>query len=344
MGCGGPSARRGSRGDLRREGHLRSDAVSDGLAGGVADASRFAAEVRAGLARPQKAISSKWLYDAQGGALYELICEQPEYYPPRTEAAILERNAAEIADAVGPGALVFEYGAGIARKTVRLLTTLERPAAYVPVDISPESLRAAEEAVQARFPGLPVRAVVADFTAPVRLPLGDLPCARRVAFFPGSTIGNFDPPEAIALLGRMARDAGLGGGLLIGVDAPKDGPTLLRAYDDARGVTAAFDLNLLTRMNRELGGDFRLAAFRHRSVWNPGRSRVEMHLESLEAQTVSVAGVTVRFAAGETIHTENAYKWEPRAFDAIALAAGWRPEQRWTDERGWFSVMLYRVA
>ncbi|HEY6100218.1 MAG TPA: L-histidine N(alpha)-methyltransferase [Anaeromyxobacter sp.] len=300
--------------------------------------------MRAGLALPRKAISPKWLYDARGGALYELICEQPEYYPPRTEAAILARNAEEIARAIGPDALVFEYGAGIARKTVRLLATLRRPAAYVPVDISRESLRTAGEAVSARFPRLPVHPVVADFTAPVRLPLDGMPCARRVAFFPGSTIGNFDPPEAIALLGRMARDAGPGGGLLVGVDAPKDAPTLVRAYDDARGITAAFDLNLLTRMNRELAGDFRLAAFEHRSIWDPDRSRVEMHLVSRQSQVVSVAGATFGFAAGETIHTESAYKWTPSAFDALALAAGWRIERTWTDDRAWFAVKLYRVA
>ena len=300
--------------------------------------------MRAGLARPQKAVSPKWLYDARGGALYELICEQPEYYPPRTEAAILARHAAEIAEAVGPDVLLFEYGAGTARKTVRLLATLERPAGYVPVDISPESLGAAEEAVRARFPWLAFRPVVGDFTLPMHLPLRDLPGSRRVAFFPGSTIGNFDPPEAIALLGRMARDAGPGGGLLIGVDAPKDGPTLLRAYDDARGVTAAFDLNLLSRMNRELAGDFRLPAFRHRSIWDPRLSRVEMRLESLEDQAASVAGARFHFAAGETIHTESAYKWEPKTFDALARSAGWRPERTWTDERAWFSVKLYRVA
>jgi L-histidine Nalpha-methyltransferase len=328
----------------RTERRLRTDDLAVDLAGGPAEARRFAEDVRAGLARRRKALSPKWLYDARGGALYELICEQPEYYPPRVEAAILAANAAEIAEAVGPGALVFEYGAGIARKTVRLLATLDRPAAYVPVDISPESLREAEASVRAQFPGLVIRPVVADFTAPVRLPLEDLACDRRVSFFPGSTIGNFDPPDAVALLARMARDAGLGGGLLIGVDAPKDGETLVRAYDDARGVTAAFDLNLLARMNRELGADFRLSAFEHRSIWDPVRSRVEMHLVSLEDQEVSVAGDTFRFAAGETIHTESAYKWAPRVFDEIALAAGWRPQQRWTDERGWFSVMLYRTA
>ena len=314
------------------------------LEGGAAALSRFAEEVRAGLSRPQKALSPKWLYDARGGGLYELICEQPEYYPPRMEAGILERYALEIAGAIGPEALLFEYGAGTARKTVRLLATLARPAAYVPVDISEDALRAAGAAVRERFRALPFHPVVADFTADVRLPLEALPGRRRVAFFPGSTIGNFDPPDAIALLARMARDAGPGGGLLVGVDLPKDAEVLVRAYDDARGVTAAFDLNLLVRMNRELGGDFRLSAFRHLSRWDEHVSRVEMHLKSLEDQVVSVAGGRFAFAAGETLHTESAYKWDSSAFDALARAAGWRPQRTWMDERGWFAVKLFRAA
>jgi L-histidine N-alpha-methyltransferase len=300
--------------------------------------------VRDGLARARKALSPKWLYDERGSRLYELICEQPEYYPPRTEAAILARHAPEIAEAIGPEALVFEYGAGIARKTVRLLATLERPAGYVPVDISADALRIAEETVRARFPRLPVAPVVGDFTGRVQLTLDELACRRRVSFFPGSTIGNFDPPDAVALLARMAREAGPDGQLLIGVDAPKDEATLVAAYDDAHGVTAAFDLNLLVRMNRELGGDFDLETFRHRSRWDARRSRVEMHVESLRPQRVSVAGAAFRFAAGETIHTESAYKWSPGAFDAIAGAAGWRPQRRWADERSWFSVLLYQVG
>jgi len=323
---------------------VRSEVAPLDLAGGSAEDSCFAAEVRAGLARPRKALSPKWLYDARGGALYELICEQPEYYPPRTEAAILARHAGEIAEAIGPDALVFEYGAGTARKTVRLLSTLARPAGYVPVDISPDALRAAAEAFRERFPDLPVTPIVADFTAEIALPLAGMPCRRRVAFFPGSTIGNFEPPEAIALLRRMALDAGRGGALLIGVDLRKEGEMLVRAYDDALGVTAAFDLNLLARMNRELAGDFRLSAFRHLSLWDPDRSRVEMHLESLEPQVVHVAGGAYAFGAGETIHTESAYKWEPRAFDVLALAAGWLPDLTWMDDRAWFAVKLFRAA
>jgi L-histidine N-alpha-methyltransferase len=311
---------------------------------GADEVARFAEDVVRGLSAPRKATPPKWLYDARGSALYELICDQPEYYPPRIETAILERHAEEIADAVGPDALVFEYGAGSARKTMLLLAALRRPAAYVPADISREALLGAAEVLGARFPRLPVRPVHADFTAPVVLPLADVRCARRLAFFPGSTIGNFDPPEAVALLRRMAHDAGGGGMLAIGVDLPKEEEVLVRAYDDARGATAAFDLNLLARMNRELAGDFRLSAFVHRAVWNERLSRVEMHLRSEEAQVASVAGRCFRFEEGETIHTESAYKWEPRAFDAIAAIAGWRPERAWSDDRAWFSVRLYRAA
>lgn len=309
-----------------------------------AESARFLEEVLKGLAAPRKAISPKWLYDARGSALYELICEQPEYYPARTELRILERYAPEIGEAVGPDALVFEYGVGSGRKTQLLLAALERPAAFVPADIAAEALAAAARQLEARFPGLPVRPVVADFTEPVALPGLDLPCARRLAFFPGSTIGNFDPPEAVGLLRRMARDAGPGGGLLLGLDLPKDAGTLERAYDDARGITAAFDLNLLARIDRELDGDFRLSQFRHRSLWDPRLSRVEMHLESLQAQVVRVSGAPFTFREGETIHTESAYKWEPRAFDTLAAIAGWQLERAWADDRAWFSVRLYRRA
>jgi dimethylhistidine N-methyltransferase len=305
---------------------------------------RFAEDVLHGLSLRQKAIPPKWLYDARGSALYELICEQPEYYPPRLEGALLERHGEEIAAAVGPDALVFEYGAGTARRTVLLLSALRRPAAYVPVDLSRDALLSAAEALGARFPRLPVRPVLADFSAPVALPIADVRCARRLAFFPGSTVGNLDPPDAVALLRRMALEVGPDGMLLVGVDLPKDEATLVRANDDRRGVTAAFDLNLLARVNRELAGDFRLSAFRHRAVWDPRASRVEMHLVSAGRQHASVAGRSFAFEEGETIHTESAHKWEPRAFDALAAIAGWRPEAAWTDDRAWFALRLYRAA
>lgn len=298
-------------------------------------------DVLRGLSSPRKAIPPKWLYDARGSALYELICEQPEYYPARTEMGILERHAEEIAGAIGPDALVFEYGTGSGRKTALLLDALERPVAYLPVDIAPEALAGAAAELARRFPRLSVRPVVADFTEGVTLPEVEAPFARRLAFFPGSTIGNFDPPEAVGLLRRLGSEAGPGGALLIGVDLPKDEGTLVRAYDDARGVTAAFDLNLLARIDRELGADFRLSAFRHRSAWNRRLSRVEMHLESLEAQRVQVAGSSFTFRAGETIHSESAYKWAPGAFDTLAAIAGWELVRTWTDPRAWFSVRLY---
>ena len=242
---------------------------------------------------------------------------------------------------MGPRALVFEFGSGSGKKTERLLSALEDPVAYLPVDISREALLPAAAALKRRFPDLEIRPVVGDFTDGVHLPDTGLLSRRRLSFFPGSTIGNFDPPDAVAILRRMAREAGPGGALLIGVDVPKDVATLERAYDDLEGVTAAFDLNLLARMNRELGADFRLSAFRHRSIWNRRLSRVEMHLESTADQVVHLGGAAILFQAGESIHTESAYKWEPRAFDALATLAGWRPEQTWSDERAWFTVRLY---
>ncbi len=323
---------------------IGAEGLGFGLEALSPETERFLDDVVHGLSARRKWLPPKWLYDARGSSLYELICEQPEYYPARTELAILERHAGEIAGAIGPGAVVFEYGVGSGRKTALLLASLARPAGYVPVDISGDALLAAAEALARRFPRLDVRPVIGDFTRTVRLPLDDIAASRRVAFFPGSTIGNFDPPEAVSLLRKMARDAGPGGALVIGVDLVKGERTLVRAYDDARGVTAAFDLNLLARMNRELGADFRLSRFRHRSIWDSRLSRVEMHLESEEAQLVRVAGRTFAFDAGETIHTESAYKWEPRAFDALAAIAGWRPERTWTDERAWFAVNLYTAT
>lgn len=305
---------------------------------------RFLRDVLEGLSAPRRSIPPKWLYDDRGSRLYERITELPEYYPARTEARILERCAQGIADAVGPGVLVFEYGAGSAKKTVRLLAALARPAAYLPVEIARAALAAACDAIRRRFPRLPVRPVWADFTEPFDLPADDLAARRRLAFFPGSTIGNFEPADAVAIMRRMAGQAGPGGALVVGVDLAKDAATLERAYDDPHGVTAAFDLNLLARVNRELGGDFRLSGFRHRAFYEQSRGRVEMHLESLEPQLVHVAGRAFTFRAGETIHTESSYKFEPRAFDALAAIAGWRPERTWTDERAWFAVRLYSAA
>jgi dimethylhistidine N-methyltransferase len=317
-------------------GRLESEALDD-------ERGAFLADVLEGLSARRKRTPPKWLYDARGSALYERITTLEAYYPTRTELRILRANAREISDAIGPGAALFEYGAGSAMKTALVLASLERPSVYVPVDISRSALLGAAERILRRFPELIVRPIVADFTRPVPLPLGDLPSGRRVAFFPGSTIGNFDPPEAVGLLRRMARDAGPGGRLLIGVDLRKDAETIVRAYDDPEGVTAAFDLNLLARINRELGGDFDLGRFRHRAIFDDRLSRVEMHLESLEPQLVHVAGRAFAFHEGETIHTESSYKWELTGFDALAAISGFAPERTWTDERAWFGVKLYRV-
>jgi dimethylhistidine N-methyltransferase len=305
------------------------------------EAERFLADVLRGLSAPQRWTPPKWLYDERGCAIYARITALPEYYLTRTEAEIMDRHADEIAGAVGPDALVFEYGAGDGSKAVRLLDSLRRPAAYLPVELARPALLAAVEVVHRRFPLLPVRPVWADFAEPFELPAADLGAARRVAFFPGSTIGNFDPADAVALLHRMALHAGRGGRLVVGVDQAKDAATLERAYDDAQGVTAEFDLNLLARINRELGGDFDVETFRHRAVYDPRRSRVEMHLESIVDQIVHVAGRPFAFRAGETIHTESSYKWEARAFDALAAFAGWRLERTFTDERAWYAVKVY---
>jgi dimethylhistidine N-methyltransferase len=305
---------------------------------------RFLADVLRGLSAPRKWTPPKWFYDARGCELYDRITRLPEYYLTRTEAEILERALPEIARAVGPRALVFEYGAGGGAKASRLLEALDGPAGYMPVEMAAPALAAARDGVRARFPGLPVRPVPADFAEDFHLPAEGIPCARRLAFFPGSTVGNFDPEEARVLLARMARHAGPGGRLVLGVDLAKDRGTLERAYDDAEGVTAAFDLNLLARINRELSGDFRLEAFRHRARWDAARGRVEMHLESLAAQVVHVAGRAFAFRTGETIHTENSYKWDAGAFDALAARAGWRAERTFTDDRGWFAVKVFAAG
>ena len=306
------------------------------------EAEQLLDDVRRGLGAPRKWLPPKWFYDERGARLYELITELPEYYLTRTEIGILDAHALEMARAIGPGALVFEYGVGSARKTIRLLGALEQPAGYLPVELARSSLLAACDRVQRRFPGLPVRPVWADFTGRFALPVAGLAPTRRLAFFPGSTIGNFDPPEVVAILRGLADHAGPGGMLLVGVDLAKDAVTLERAYDDASGVTAAFDLNLLVRLNRELGANFDVERFGHRAVWDPRRSRIEMHLEALAPQEVTIRGDTYRFAQGETLHTESSYKWEPRAFDTLAAIAGWRLERSWTDQRAWFAESLYR--
>jgi dimethylhistidine N-methyltransferase len=304
----------------------------------------FLADVLAGLRKPQKELPCKYFYDAAGSALFDRICELPEYYPTRTETAILRAHAPAMGERLGSGCQVVEYGSGSGTKTPLLLAALPRPAAYVPVDISGDHLLRSAAAIARAFPDLPVTPVAADFTRPFTVPPLRPPLARRVAFFPGSTIGNFAPAEAVALLRQMARLVGPGGSLLIGADLTRDERTLLAAYDDPAGVTAAFNRNLLVRANRELGADFDLAAFRHRAVYDPGRGRVEMHLVSTREQTVRVAGTRFHFEAGEHIHTENSHKYTEAGFRELAGRAGFCPVQAWADDRRRFGVLLFAVA
>lgn len=302
---------------------------------------RFRADVLAGLSRPQKQIPAKYFYDAAGSRLFDAITELPEYYPTRTENGILRAHAGELARWCGPHCLLVELGAGRLTKVRLLLDRLDSPAGYVPVDVSGDHLLAAAAGLADDYPALRITPVVADFSTAFALP--GLPGVRRVTFFPGSTIGNFDPPEANALLRRIADLVRPGGGLLLGVDLRKDPAVLERAYDDAAGVTAAFNRNLLTRINRELGADFAPGAFRHVAVYNRDRSRVEMHLVSDAAQRVSVCGRAFRFRAGESIHTENSYKYDVAELASRAAGCGWHLENCRTDERGYFAVLLLTV-
>lgn len=301
---------------------------------------RLIADVLRGLGERPKRLSPMYLYDARGSRLFDLICKQPEYYLTRTETAIMERHAEHLARCIGPGALLVEFGSGASLKTRLLLDRLPDLAAYVPVDISRTHLLEAARALCASYPRLDVLPVCADFTRPFALPTpsGATP-ARTVVFFPGSTIGNFDEEAALDLLGLMWQLAQPGGALVIGIDLVKTPLALQRAYDDAAGVTAEFNLNVLRRLNREFGADFDLGGFRHAAVWIPGVNRIEMHLESTRRQTVRLAGEAIEFAAGEPLVTEHCYKYTPDAFTALAARARWKARRSWSDDLGRFSVL-----
>ncbi len=302
----------------------------------------FQASVLRGLTNPRKTLECKYFYDERGSELFDEICRQPEYYPTRVETGILERHAGEIAGLVGPGAELVELGSGASLKTRILLRALERPARYVPVDISVDYMHSAATALALEFPGLAVWPVIADFTAPFQLPRRTAG-RPRLLFFPGSTIGNFHPADAARFLATtclgLAAD-----GLLIGVDLKKDPAVLDAAYNDGSGVTATFNLNLLERINRELGASFDLAAFEHRAAYVERRGRVEMHLRSVLDQTVRVAGRDIDFAAGETINTENSYKYSIEEFRDLAARSRWRLNHTWCDDQGRFSVHLLKPA
>jgi dimethylhistidine N-methyltransferase len=296
------------------------------------------ADVLRGLRSPQKELPCKLLYDEYGSQLFEQICELDEYYPTRTELRIMRESAPAMAASIGPDSLLVEYGSGSSTKTPLLLDHLERPAAYVPIDISREILHDSARQLAERYPRLEILPVCADYTAPFALPTPRAEAARRVAYYPGSTLGNFVPEDAKRFLRRIADVVGPNGGLLLGVDLKKDPLMLHRAYNDALGITAAFNLNILTRLNREFGATFAIDRFRHYAFYNPVFARVEMHLVSLQPQTVRVAGVDINFDRGESIWTEASYKYTQTEFAALVGAAGWHVEQTWTDDRNLFSV------
>lgn len=301
-------------------------------------------EVLRGLRSPQKELPCKLFYDARGSQLFDQITALDEYYPTRAEQRIMRAAGEEMADAVGPDCLLIEYGSGSSQKTRILLDHLQAPAGYVPIDISREQLRESAAALAGSYPELQIVPVCADYTTNLRLP-AQMPAARRrVAYYPGSTIGNFVPEDARRFLVRIAEMCGRDGGLLVGVDLKKDPLMLHRAYNDTLGVTAAFNMNILTRLNHDLGANFVTDQFRHYAFYNPVFARMEMHLVSLVEQVVRIHEVTIHFDRGESIWTEASYKYNPPEFAALAAGAGWRVDQMWTDDRGLFSVQYLTVA
>ncbi len=302
----------------------------------------FRDAVLAGLTHEPKTLPCKFFYDSRGSALFEEICLVPEYYLTRTEIAILEEYAGEIAAHIGPNCRLIELGSGASIKVRILLEALPAPAAYVPVDISRDLLREAAAQLAGDFPDLPVIAVCADYTRPFQLPALPGPPGKRVGFFPGSTIGNFEPEAVVRFLRHCAELLGPGGEMLIGVDLKKDPDILEAAYNDRAGTNAAFNLNLLERINRELDGDIDVARFEHLALYSEEEGRMELYLRSLATQSATVAGRRVEFAQGERIHTENSYKYAIPEFRALAARAGFAAVDTWTDPAELFSVHYFR--
>lgn len=299
-----------------------------------------------GLSRPQKTLPAKLFYDEEGCRLFYRITELPEYYLTRTERSLLPEAARQTLSLLRPGTVLVEYGASDEGKAAFLLDAgaAENPlVSYVPIDVAMPALAQMCERLAGAFPWLSVHPVVGDFMGEVTLPAG-LAGQPRLGFFPGSTIGNLDPEEARWFLARARGTLGAGAHFLVGVDRRKDPAILLPAYDDAAGVTAAFNRNVLVRLNREAGADFDPDSFAHRAVWNDAESRIEMHLVSVRPQQVSVAGHRIAFDRGETIHTENSYKYGMEAFRALAADAGWRARQFWTDRHGLFAIFLLQAV
>jgi dimethylhistidine N-methyltransferase len=304
----------------------------------------LAQDILAGLQQTPKRLSPIYLYDEVGSQLFDRICELPEYYLTRTETQLLSTHGESIANSIGADALFVEFGSGASLKTRLLLDRLPRLSGYVPVDISRQHLMAAARSISASYPSLEVLPVCADFRQRFRLPQPARAPSRAVGFFPGSTIGNFDRDDAVDLLGVMRDIVGCGGGLVIGTDLVKDRAQLEAAYNDSQGVTAAFNRNVLTRLNREFGADFDVAAFKHRAIWRAEVARIEMHLVSMRRQTVHIAGDTVAFEAGESLVTEHCQKYTRDTFATLAAAAGWRVLETWTHERHPYSVHYLETA
>ena len=309
----------------------------------TAATSEFATDVLAGLTATPKRLPPKYFYDNAGSALFERITELPEYYPTRREIGILNDHAKDIAALMPRGAVLIEFGSGSSTKTRIVLSAAKSLAAYVPVDISAQFLHQQMTGLRREYPELALLPIAADFTRPFDLP-GAVASMPRVGFFPGSTIGNFEPHEAAAFLRHAGRILGRGATFIVGVDLVKDTTVLQKAYNDSKGITAKFNLNLLLRINRELGAKFNLACFEHHAFFNRERSRIEMHLASLKRQRVKVCGECIEFRVGETIHTENSYKYSVESFRALARGAGFTPTATWTDADNYFSVHALTCA
>ncbi len=304
---------------------------------------QFLSEVLQGLSRTPKELPTKYLYDKRGSDLYEQICSLDEYYIPRLEIRIMKDNIREIVGLLDSNANLIEFGCGSCTKTRILLDNMPDLAVYIPIDISRGQLISVTDELSVNYPELQILPVCADFTGSFRLPLPEHPGRRNVVYFPGSSIGNFGPESGRRLLANIANICQPGGALLIGVDLKKDPDVLYRAYNDSEGITAAFNLNLLSRINRELGADFNLDSFQHEAFYNQEMGRVEMHLISLKDQAVHIDDTQIPFLRGESILTENSYKYNLDGLTAIAGDAGFDVENVWTDDKGWFSVQ-YLVA
>jgi len=304
----------------------------------------FLAEVLAGMRQPRRALPCKYFYDETGSKLFDEICELDEYYPTRTELRIMEEYAPEIAEQIGSGVRLVEYGSGSSIKTRILLDHLEAPAAYVPVDISQEHLQATADRLNAAYPEIEILPVCADFTERFELPTPTREPSHSAVYFPGSTIGNLEPNQAIALLARISSLCGKGGGLVIGIDLQKDASVLEAAYNDEAGVTAEFNLNLLRRINRELGADFEIGEFEHSARYNAEHGRIEIDLVSRTDQSVTIDGEHFELSADEAINTEFSHKYTIDGFAALAAEAGLDLHRHWTDDREWFGVLHFVTA